>query len=168
MFTVSSRENPECDQQSETAIISDQDRHSYDADGSEESEDNNLIQDEESRSRSLNTLQGSSESLYYSAWTLDETSDRSEESAAADGSVTAGQAKVEVTTDSYFASGLNDSKLSESADTSEDFQDCNQPDDMLYQHFNPRFSWPVGLGDRLAAIWGENDVPESQVITFFC
>ena len=55
-------------------------------------------------------------------------------------------------TDSYFV-GFSDSE----------FVDCKEPDVTSYEQSNPRYSWPFGLGDRLAAIWGEKEMQKSQV-----
>ena len=134
----------------------DQDQHCYDADGSDQSEENIPVERGEASSKSI--MHGSNESLYYSAWALNEVTVPKNEPSKLEGPVTGDM----IPTDSYFASGL-ESSFSEKADTSEDFEDCKEPDEMLYQHFNPRFSWPVGLGDRLAAIWDKKEMQSPQV-----
>ena len=132
----------------------DQDRCSYDADGSEESIDDN---ETETVPEAESTFHGSTESVYYSTWTLDEKTDAQLKT---DG------LKPDSNVDSYFVSGLVDSPLTDVAgDALEEFQDCRGPDTVLCQQLNPRFSWPVGLGDRLAAIWGEQELQSSQVCT---
>ncbi|XP_065065333.1 uncharacterized protein LOC135691407 [Rhopilema esculentum] len=136
-------------------ILVEQDQHCYDADGSDQSEENVPVEREEASSKSI--MHGSNESLYYSAWALNDVTVPKNEPSKLEGPVTGDM----IPTDSYFASGL-DSSFSEKADTSEDFEDCKEPDEMLYQHFNPRFSWPVGLGDRLAAIWDKKEMQSPQ------
>ncbi len=139
----------------ETAVVSD--HHSYDADGSEESEENQLQIDNQSISRSSNTIHGSTESLYYSAWALNDPQSESELNVKDDES-------IYEQTDSFFSSGLKDSAFNETGDgDAEEFQDCDQPPEMLYQHFNSRFSLPAGFGDRFAKIWGEKEAEEVEV-----
>ena len=148
------RENLDGDQESESAAISD--HHSYDADGSEESEENQES-NEESKSRSLNTLQGSTESLYYSAWTLNESSQAEASQSGKE------NPKPDALADSFFTSGLPEPSLSESCEAAEEFHECDQPKERLYQHFNPRLSWSAGFGGHLAAIWGEKGFQETEV-----
>ena len=136
------------------AVTVDQDQSSYDADGSEESVEDN----ETETALTENALHGSTESLYYSTWALDETPD---------GPPKQNVIRMDNTADSYFMSSVIDSCLTDNADdVAEEFQDCREPDAaMLYPQHNPRFSWPSGLGDRLAAIWGEKELQSSQVCT---
>ena len=134
-------------------VTVDQDQNSYDADGSEESVEDNETETVLPES----AFHGSNESLYYSTWALDE---------ATDGPPRQNAMRMDNTVDSYFVTSVIDSCLSDNADdATEEFQDCREPDAMLYQQHNPRFSWPFGLGDRLAAIWGEKELQSSQVCT---
>ena len=129
----------------------DQDQSSYDADGSEESTESNEME----KTLHENALHGSNESLYYSAWALN--SERG-------GPPKPDILETDISADSYFVSSVVKSCLGDNVtDASEEFHDCREPDVMPYQQANPRFSWPVGLGDRLAAIWGEKELQSSQV-----
>jgi len=131
-------------------VAVDQDQSSYDADGSEESMESNEME----KTLHEGAFRGSNESLYYSAWTLN--SDR-------DGPPKPDILKTDISADSYFVSSVVKSCLGDNAvDASEEFHDCREADVMPYQQSNPRFSWPVGLGDRLAAIWGEKELQSSQ------
>lgn len=129
------------------------DQTSYDADGSENSLEDNHVE----KLLSNSNVHGSTDSLYFSTWTLDELATK-----AAD-SPQLYIPKSDKTADSYFVSGLGNSETSDTNDTSEEFQDCREPDAWVYQQFNPRLSWPSGLGDRLAAIWGEKGMQFPQV-----
>lgn len=106
-------------------------------------------------------MHGSTESLYYSAWALNEVSTENEATSKE-------QNKIDDQTDSFFSDGLKESNLSESLEGQEEFHECEQPPGMLYQHFNTRFSWPAGFGDRFAAIWGGREAQEPEVCVYFC
>ena len=147
-----------------------QDQTCYDADNSEDSIEDGLA----AKSLSRSTLLGSSESLYFSTWTLDDfvaesveenvkpgdqRQDATRQEASTSDVLRPDVRKLDETADSYFLPGLIDA-------SSEEFQDCKEPDESFYGQFNPRLSWPFGLGDRLAAIWGEKEVQMPKVCIF--
>eukprot|EP00794_Sanderia_malayensis_P018899 gene18899-20801_t len=141
------RATSEAEPDVESAVASD--HHSYDADGSEESEESNPQPDEQPKAFPSNSLRGSTESLYYSAWELNEFATDNEANSKEQAAT-----KIDHQTDSFFSDGLKETGLKESGlketgitesglseilEYPESLQECEQqPPDMLYQHFNPR------------------------------
>ena len=136
------------------------DQQSYDADGSDEGDDSTTLHEDndESKHGSNNTLRGSTESLYYSAWSLQDISGPSDKDLAKDGSPRPALTETE-TIESMMEASV-DKLTSEKEEMNENSPSAGEikrempQDSAEYKPFNSRFSWSAEIGNRLAAIWG--------------